>query len=104
MRLGLLFTLLLVGCSTKPFYTWEKVRAPATHINYWVVDNPEQYTRICGEKTIACSVLYLGKHCDIFSMLNDTQLQWRKDWDGMPIKEHEEKHCAGWVHNELEVR
>lgn len=104
MRLALLLILLLSGCASSQFYHWEKVYPPATHINYWVVDNPNQYKTICGEKTIACAKLYFGKHCDIFSMLNDIQLQWKRDLDGMPIKEHEEKHCAGWIHNEIDMR
>lgn len=106
MKLSILFGLLLTGCASlsQPVYTWNQVYQPATHTVYYTIDNPNEYKQKCGERTIACSILYIGKHCEVYSMLSPLQMEWRKDWDGMSIKEHEDKHCAGWIHNEPEMR
>lgn len=82
-----------------PYYHWYKIDvAPAKPEWHYLVPQKE-FIDLCGKGAAACAYLNPGVSCHIFTPYNKYQILWMKDVDGMPMKEHEEKHCKGWRHH-----
>jgi len=92
--------LLLSGCAAflEPVpidaYTWEKTREAVPSSEHIVPQSAVQ--AYCGHLSayvMACSY-YDSEHCWIFA---SSRLAMEK------MREHEQRHCAGWDHNTIGV-
>ena len=97
--------LLIAGCASNPtYYKWEETHESAKVINWHYIVDQDSFDKLCGIsnkpglRIAACAWVWNTTLCSIYTWMNLPQTLFAKDPDGISIKEHEEKHCAGWSH------
>jgi hypothetical protein len=97
--LTLILAIMLSGCATTPDLQWRKVY-PASETYTWTRVSPQTLEVICGIHRGGCVPTgEMGKkRCNIYSTLSHDEAQTTFATDGMFFRDHEVKHCEGYVH------
>ena len=96
---AILIALVMASCASQPYYEWVQTSTPAKHSTWWYVTKA-QAASICRNTSFLACAYKLGESCNVYTYLSEAELPFRTDWDGLPVKDHEEKHCLGFVHKE----
>lgn len=89
----------LYGCAAE--YAWHKDRLPAMSYE-WRVVSRDKLPGVCSDNkqnTGACAFnIESTRKCWIYSFLTEDDADRAISADGITLREHELKHCAGYRH------
>ena len=121
----LVILLLLTGCAS---YAW-RYDGQVTDFYRWKVVSRAEFPHVCGfvapdgwnsggacairvqngmitptDKRLATGEPYgkdgVGRVCIIVGTMSEEEAKRMRDWDGaMSLRDHEIRHCGGWIHD-----
>ena len=96
----LTLAVLLSGCAAE--YRWVRDGPPAARVQ-WIVVAYADLHKTCGTDSLKAPNLggcafYSKDFCTVYSFVDENEASTVMSGDGLDLREHELRHCAGFIH------
>jgi hypothetical protein len=98
--LALALTVMVTLWACMPDYEWRRVRSPSESYE-WIVVPRDKLAFYCGMAelgAVAACAWWNRDKCIVYSYYTETQAARVFSGDGIDLREHELRHCEGWLH------